>query len=258
MKTITRILSFLFTLLLLSGLLMTVTVSADDAHSALLVDDADLMTPGQEEAMLQRMKELVEQYGINIAIVTTRDLNGKSPEAYADDYYDDRFGINTDGFLLLRYKNEYDKYVHLSTSGVGISILTDYDIDLIFDRMQPYCDSGNDAAAFNVFIDALGPEIDDFYAYDKIWIFVGLALGLIIALIVTGRMKSELKTVNTQKYAGSYIREDSLNMTVSRDTFLYSTISRVRRETSSSSSGGGSSTHHSSSGGTHGGGGRHM
>ncbi|MBQ7219263.1 MAG: TPM domain-containing protein, partial [Ruminococcus sp.] len=48
-----------------------------------------------------------------------------------------------------------------------------------------------------------------------------------------------LKTVAMQRGAASYVRSGSMNVTQSRDTYLYSTVSRTRREKSSS----GSSTH---------------
>ena len=56
--------------------------------------------------------------------------------------------------------------------------------------------------------------------------------------------------------AASYEREGSMNLTNSRELFLYRDVHRTERpKESSSSDSGGSSTHTSSSGTTHGGGG---
>lgn len=83
-----------------------------------------------------------------------------------------------------------------------------------------------------------------------------LVIGLITALIVTGVMKSRLKSVAPQRDATSYVRQGSMKLTNQRDLYLYREIHRTERpkETDSGSSGG-SSTHTSSSGSTHGGGG---
>ena len=85
---------------------------------------------------------------------------------------------------------------------------------------------------------------------------VALVIGLITALIVTGVMKSRLKSVAPQRDATSYVRQGSMKLTNQRDLYLYREVHRTERpkETDSGSSGG-SSTHTSSSGSTHGGGG---
>jgi len=82
-----------------------------------------------------------------------------------------------------------------------------------------------------------------------------LIAGFIISFIAVGTMKGKLKTVRAQTAAHNYVVNDSLNIYDSNDTYLYSTVSKVRRETerSSSSHGGGSSFHSSSSGVSHGG-----
>ena len=69
-------------------------------------------------------------------------------------------------------------------------------------------------------------------------------------------MKSQLRSVAFQENAASYVREGSMNLTNSRELFLYRDVNRTERpKESSSSDSGGSSTHTSSSGTTHGGGG---
>ena len=82
---------------------------------------------------------------------------------------------------------------------------------------------------------------------------ISLGVGVVLSLIIVGRMKAQLKTVRFQSAAGSYVKDDSLDITESRDMFLYETTSKTAKEKKSSS--GGNSTHTSSSGRTHGGGG---
>jgi uncharacterized protein len=81
-------------------------------------------------------------------------------------------------------------------------------------------------------------------------LIISLGIGVVFALIITGIMKSKLKSVRFQPAASSYVRKDSLNITISRDIFLYSKLDRRAKPKSSSSD---SSTHRSSSGRIHGG-----
>ncbi|GCA67539.1 hypothetical protein KGMB01110_19750 [Mediterraneibacter butyricigenes] len=67
-------------------------------------------------------------------------------------------------------------------------------------------------------------------------------------------MKKKLKSVRLQPAAGSYVKKNSMQITQSRDLFLYKTLGRTEKPKSEDRSGG-SSTHSSSSGKTHGGGG---
>lgn len=83
------------------------------------------------------------------------------------------------------------------------------------------------------------------------WIFISIGVGVILAFIIVGRMKAQLKTVRFQAAAGNYVKDGSMNVTESRDLFLYHTVTKTAKEKSSS----GSSTHTSSSGRTHDGGG---
>ena len=83
---------------------------------------------------------------------------------------------------------------------------------------------------------------------------IALVIGFIIALIYTGSLKGQLKSVQAQRAAANYVKNGSMNITNSRDFFLYRRVDRTEKSSSSDDKGG-SSTHTSSSGATHGGGG---
>lgn len=61
-------------------------------------------------------------------------------------------------------------------------------------------------------------------------IIIALIVGFIIALTVTLAMKGKLKSVRSRDNARDYIKKDSLNITVSRDTFLYSRVERTPKQ----------------------------
>ena len=135
--------------------------------------------------------------------------------------------------------------------------------------MTPDMADGNYAAAFRTFIqwtDSYVTAAREGQPYDVdnmpkepfsiVYLGVALVIGLVTALIVTGVMKGQLKSVAPQRDATDYVRQGSMKLTNQRDLFLYRDVHRTERpkETSSGDSGG-SSTHTSSSGSTHGGGG---
>lgn len=146
---------------------------------------------------------------------------------------------------------------------------SDAGIQYLGEQMTPDMADGDYAAAFRTFIqwtDAYVTAAREGHPYDVdnmpkepfsiVYLGVALVIGLITALIVTGVMKSRLKSVAPQRDATSYVRQGSMKLTNQRDLYLYREVHRTERpkETDSGSSGG-SSTHTSSSGSTHGGGG---
>ena len=60
-------------------------------------------------------------------------------------------------------------------------------------------------------------------------ILICIAIGIVAAIIVTGIMKSQLKSVRPQNAAGSYVVEGSFQLTHSRDLFLYRNVTRHAR-----------------------------
>ena len=193
-------------------------------------------------------------------------------DGFADLYYrmNDSAEVLTedeDGVLLL--VSIGDRKWHISTCGYGITAFTDAGIQYLGEQMTPDMADGDYAAAFHTFIqwaDAYVTAAREGHPYDVdnmpheplsiLYLCLALVIGLVTALIVTGVMKSRLKSVAPQRDATSYVRQGSMKLTNQRDLYLYREVHRTERpKESSSSDSGGSSTHTSSSGSTHGGGG---
>ncbi len=237
-----------------------------------LVDDADLLTDSEEAELLAKLDEISERQQFDVVVVTTKSLDGKSSMAYADDYYDYNgygFGENHDGCLLLICDagGVGNRDWWISTTGYGITALTDAGIDYIGEEVVSYLKNDNWSGGFNKFAEL----VDDFvtqakegkpYDVGNMPLSAGavlkglggsLVVALIIAAIVCLKIKSNYKPVKFQKHATDYLVQGSLMMTGSYDNFITSSVTQTRIE--SSSSGGGSSTHSGSSGTSHGGGG---
>lgn len=98
------------------------------------------------------------------------------------------------------------------------------------------------------------------YLFSPKWLVISVIIGLIIAFLYTGYLKSQLKTVKSKPSASDYIIPGSFNLTGQRDVFLYRNVKKTPKPKNNntgsrgdSSFGGGSSTHRSSSGRPHGG-----
>lgn len=234
-----------------------------------LVDNAGLLSDFEQSELINTLDEISTRQQVDIVVVTTDSLNAKTPEAYADDFYDYNgygFGEDCDGVLLLVSMEDRDW--HLSTCGYGMTAITDDGVEYISDKFLPDLSDGNYAQAFTTYAklcDEFITQAKTAQPYDGDnmpkapfdplkCLIISMAIGLGISLAVTGSMKAKLKTVRMQAAAASYVKANSLHITESRDMFLYNTVDRTEKPKSDSGSGG-SSSHTSSSGQTHGGGG---
>jgi len=257
-------------LLVFAMLLPSVSIAGSIPNERLyprLVDNAFLLDSEEESKLLDKLDQISEKQDLDVVVVTVDSLEGYSPSEYADDFYDYNgygMGPGHDGILLLISMEERDWAI--TTYGFAITAFTDAGLDRIIEEIIPHLSDGNYYKAF----DRFGDLADEYTraarngrAYDvgnlpkkppsPLLIPISLLIGAIISFLITGFMKSQLKTVRMQKSATSYVRQNSLNLVASRDIYLYNVITRRARPKKSESSRGGSTTHRSSSGRSHGG-----
>ena len=240
----------------------------EERQKPLLVDDADILSDSEESKLLEKLTNISQDIDCEIAIVTVNSLEGKTAEAFADDYYDYNgygAGAGDDGAILVLAMDNR-KYA-VSTYGYAHKALTDAGLKNIRDNFLPKFKKGDYYEGFNIFADLSSDyiksarnghimDVKDFKEpFD--WgfsIIISLGIGLVIGLIAVLVMESQLKSVALQKSAVNYVKPGSLNVTNGSELFLYANVDRQYIEpSSSSSSSGGSSSHTSSSGRSHGG-----
>ena len=273
-----KVLCFILSALMMLSLALTVSAAENQWR---IVDNAELLDPAEESALEVKAQLLRETYDMDVIILTVNTLNGKTPQAYADDYYDEQgygCGEEKSGVLLLLSMEERDWYI--STSGEAIYALTDYGIQCIGEEMVTFLGMSYEAG-FSSFLNSLpeyfdayksGVPIDgyadysgDYYHGDReeiIYyeeeftpsIMLSAILGAIIAGISLVIMRYSMNSKRPQHSAAGYMKENSFHMHQRQDLFLYSNVTKVRRQ-EDTPSGGGSSVHRSSGGKRHGGGG---
>jgi uncharacterized protein len=253
---------FAVLLALLLCLCMAIPAFATEPAINRLVDHAELLTNQEWSDINNLLNEISNRQGMDVVIVTTNTLNGKSPMAYADDFYDYN-GYAPDGVLLLVSMEDRDWWI--STCGYGITAFTDAGIEYIGEQFVPWLSDECYIDAFTIFAetcDAFITQARTGEPYDShnlpeepfdpvFWIIVSLVIGFIIALIATGVMRLKLKSVRSKHQAADYVRPGSMKVTQATEFFLYSNVRRIPKPQSTSGSG----THFSSSGRSHGGGG---
>lgn len=241
---IRKLSAFLLCLVLVSGLCTTAS-----AASSYVIDQAELLTSGELNVIAEAGKELSSTYAMDIVFLTVDRLYGRSAMRYADDYYDQN-GYEEDGILFLLAMEEREWYI--STSGSAIYALSDRDLEEIEYEVIPYLSDGRYADAFYHFLVILPEYLDNSVPERSVNVFFSLMIGAVVAAVVVLIMRASMNTRRNQHSAADYLRRDSYRLRVQRDMFLYSNVSKVRRQ-QNNSSGGGSSVHRSSGSRSHGG-----
>lgn len=232
-------------------LLAAKTVCAAETHPSRVVDEADLLTADEETNLLAQLDEISERHQFDVVVVTLNSLGEEEIKNYAADYYDyNGYGIGEDydGAMFIMSMEEREWFI--LTTGYGIEVLEDYEIDAIGEKMVEHLSEGDYAEAFQIFAEEVDFEVE--YGVQEatpsilLSIIAGLILGLIPAFIIRGK----LKTVKMESGAGRYEMKEGRKITAKQDVFLYHTINRVPKPKDDD---GGSTTFTGSSGRSHGG-----
>ena len=238
--------------IIISVLTFSLNVSAKGSYLCELYDFADELDRYEIENIERRLEKTSEKTGLNLCVVVNNSIEGGeyTYQDYADVFYEENFGINTDGIcLFIRFA---PNYVHFSTSGKAQDYYNRH-TDSILDGMV------SDLRIHDVegAVDKMCDDLEHYYRVDNLkWLFfslagliIGIGIGTAILFIVRGKYR---------KYAASgtvkYIDKSQTNFTERSDVFIRQYTSKVKITSESDSSGGGS--HTSSGGGSHGGGGR--
>ena len=263
-----KFIAVLFCLLITLSVCFTASadVIPDERIQPRLVDGADILTDSEEAKLLSKLDTVSEELQFDIVIATTYGLGEGYIRDVADDYYDYNgfgYGANADGCILLIDMEGRDWWI--STCGYGLTALTDAGIQYIGDQFESDLTNEDYYEGLNTYIDLVEDFVNQAETgkpYDSgnlpkekyNWFFgivFSLGAGFLIALISVLVMKGKLKSVRRQPAAHDYLVPGSMNVTLSRDMYLYRNVTRRAKPKESS----GSSSHSSSSGRSHGGGG---
>lgn len=240
-------------------------------------DYAGLLSSDEILALEMQITDMREKTDWDIFAVTTYDAEGKSAEAYADDFYDERTAEDSDGILALVDMD--NREIYISTCGDAIRYLTDERMERVLDEGFYYVSDEEYASCLSAMLSTAEYFYDagiqqDQYNYDVetgavseyrtlTWmevvpvLFLAVGVGVAIYVIV---VKSY--SMKGGRYDYPYMKYGKIDIISQEDRFIRQYVTHQRIQTNSGSGGssrgssGRSSTHRSSSGRSHGGGGR--
>ena len=248
-----RMIAVLFAVILVfSAALIPASAAEESASYTVILDDgANLLTTEEKGQLSETLSNLSADCKCNVLFVTAEDLNGASfahdnnADDYAKCYYNDACGVNTDGVIVFLVLHD-----EIGSRSIGIFGTGKCEKRLSNDESQEIRDDAisnhnPDSKGYYDFFNAiavdLGKEIPPHVPFTSLLLAIGI--GVIIAAVVMMILKGQLKSVKMEHGAANYTRMGSMNVTASRDTFLYHTVSRTAKPknnsgSSSSSSGG--------------------
>ena len=230
-----------------------------------LMDNAGLLTPDQKDRLMAFLDTISEKHQFDLVIVTENSIGGAEARDYADDFFDyNGYGIGSDrdGSLFLIVTETRDYWI--SSSGRGINILNStlrggdgIQYDNAFKKMEYlvvfHLKTDSYYAACNSFWQSWdtyltpgnrvllevkeeakevkkekGPNF--FNQYTAFLTIVGWLIALIIGFSVVHGWKMTMNAVLPQTQAGSYVVPDSLILNEKTDRFLYSEVTKTKRE----------------------------
>ena len=131
-------------------------------------------------------------------------------------------------------------------NGYAGEVINTEAINAIGAGIVPELSAANYAAAFDKFADLCADYLQSYrdgfsFNFGKTLI-ICLGIGIVVGLIVTLVLKGRLKSVYKQNQANNYVKQDSMQVRVSNDLYLYREVSRAKKESSNKSSGSSRST----------------
>lgn len=236
-----------------------------DPDAPNVVDNADIFTDAEEANLSDIIQGIIDKYNYDLVLFTDESSYGLSRAVYAADFYHfNGYGIgpNYSGSVLLICMEPGNRgWWTAGTGDCEYLYASEANINNIDDRIEPDMKNGEYYEAMLKYFAA----IDELYANGSVAkqkhyfvpVVVGLIAGLIVGGIVIGILLGLMKKVKEATSAEPYLDLNSFNVRKSRDHYLYTSVTKVRRQSSSS---GGRSSHSSgyssSGGGSYSGGGR--
>ena len=265
-----RILGMLLCFFLIAPLTVRAAVLQNAQY---VVDQADMLTDQENIYLDNRAEEISSAWDVDIFIAVVEDMDGESAGNYAASLNGSRYWWDSDDAVLFLLAMEEREW-YIATFGSAISVFSDHQLDSLGYDAAAYFSSGDYYGGFSSFLSGTedhfrslqtGETVDGYlpYAYDSYYIPkqrtvwsvlpVSAVIGLIVAAVALLIMRGAMNTKRRQHSAADYQASGSFALRTRHDIFLYSRVSKTRRQQSTGGPGGGRTVHRSPGGRSHGG-----
>lgn len=260
-----KIMTFLMAFMMV--IVFSVTVGASGVSRERVLDYTGELSLSEVGKLNSKLSNIADDYNFDVIVCLVDGLPAEYYDemSFADDLADDlvyNYGYSVNNCLLLFDKS--DNGYAISTSGYGETAFTVAGCEYIIDQIGSNLKSGKYYKAFDEFAE----QCDDFLKqakkgkpYDegnlpkdkakilKKSIGIGLIIGAVITALIMLGLYGKMKNVAKKTQAREYVVDGTFNVSLSRDSYLYSKTTRTKKPSQSSGSG----SHTSSSGSSHGG-----
>lgn len=209
-------------------------------------DEYGLISLSEQAALNEKMTRISENSMCDISVVVLNavpaefdDLESYAVYLYYSSGYDMSGYQSSDGVILFLSVSEREWFI-LNDS------FTDRAVQTIADIISPELSAGNFYRAFDRFADTceeylLKIEKNEPYGEPAAVPFtrrlgIGALIGAAVSFIIMFIMRGKMKTVHAKTQANNYVRENSLDIRKSTDSYLSRNVSKIPINQSSSSS----------------------
>lgn len=120
-------------------------ISETDISVAYISDELDIFSSEGEVSLTDMVLDIKDSYGCDVGIYTVdvSDVSFSDMQAfgYADNHYETT-GFSNDGILLMIYSNGDELGSYIKTSGKGASVVSDLDLNVIYNNFEKYLFDG--------------------------------------------------------------------------------------------------------------------
>ena len=217
-----------------------------------IIDNAGNFSANAKAGLAKQMAEISSTYNFDLMILTEKSIGSADPITYAWNYLDGKGLKGTEWvgclLLLVTGRGPGDRDYVFTASGRGSKILTNVAYDELESRVLQHLKNSDYVKASETYIniwekylilDAKGRTYNFFTHYNAqgsigVWVFAFL-----VGFTIVRKWKNDMNTARPKSEADIYIIPGSLNITRREDRFLYSNVTKTKKQ--SSSSGGSSS-----------------
>ncbi|MBE7019178.1 MAG: TPM domain-containing protein [Ruminococcaceae bacterium] len=217
-----------------------------------IYDFADLLTYEEWESMNNQLTEFTEKYDFEAVVMIDEELYKSTAEESANAIYDEmEFGVgaNKDGCLFYIGVEAGEYYI--LTNGYGTTAINESGISYLKREVEPHLKDRDFAKAVEAYVSVTDelvsmaksgtPYEETDWGYVAIVIGCAVAIPLILAFIMMMVQLSKMKTAVANDYAANYEKDGSYHLDFAKDVFLYSRVTKVKKENNNSTSSSGSS-----------------
>lgn len=248
-----KIFVFAVFVLLINFSVASAAQSVTDQTGHIRVEEVELLN--------QKISAIESAHKIKIGVVIVKSLNGRDIVAASDELLDKNFANSINGSIVLLV-DDYNRKYEISTNERMMQRITNHDgIPFLAKKFKPSLSAKNYYVAANDFVDAVN-ELVTYYetngvaygqqsreGFDQVAAVIAAVTAILFGVMIRSSLIGSMSNIRHAMEAIDYLKKNSVKLTESRDTFLFTNIQRRPRGGGGKRSGGGG---HSSG---HGGGG---